>query len=105
MQRDFLIDHIRPREIHEPFAVPFRFCQEGGSFEAFPAEGGCEMKKGKARPWQKDPFQLKTERVQIWSPRGTMIGVRSLEQARRSVKEGLAFVICDQAIEYYEMDN
>ena len=51
------------------------------------------------QPWQVDPANVKTEKVQVWSPYGTMLTAQmSLENARNMVVEGRAFVISDQAV-------
>jgi len=49
--------------------------------------------------WQKDPNNLKTDtgKVQFWK-NGVMLGLLNLEEARRLVAEGKAFISTSQAI-------
>jgi len=46
---------------------------------------------------QRDPSRLITEQVQFWYS-GVMMGLLSLEEARKKVRRGEAFVITSQAI-------
>jgi len=62
------------------------------------------MKKGKERDWQKDAGNLKTDKIQLWSASGTMIGLRPRIDAEVMVKEGRAFVMCDQAIGLFDRE-
>ena len=57
------------------------------------------MKKQNLVPeaWQRDPEQLKTQRVQYWHL-GNMSSLMTLAGAKHSVQHGYAFVINDQAI-------
>jgi len=48
-------------------------------------------------PEQRDPSRLTTEQVQFWYS-GVMMGLLSLEEARKKVRRGEAFVITSQAI-------
>ena len=51
------------------------------------------------KEWQRNPYNLTTEKVQYWLNSGTMITAQmTLEKAREMVYEGRAFVISDQAI-------
>ncbi len=60
------------------------------------------MKTNEAKDWQKNPETLKTENVQYWLASGTMLGLRTLAEARESVRRGWAFVISSQAIGQYD---
>ena len=52
--------------------------------------------------WQKDPQNVKTSTVQLWSASGIMLTAQlPLEKAREMVTKGEAFVICDQAVGYF----
>lgn len=62
------------------------------------------MKKDNAKDWQKNPNSIETDRVQVWSASGSMIGIRSREEARELVSLEKAFVISDQAINFYEQE-
>jgi hypothetical protein len=48
--------------------------------------------------WQKDPNRLVTETVQYWVNGIMLTAMMSLEEARRLVREGKAYVISPRAI-------
>ncbi len=48
--------------------------------------------------WQLDPSRLTTSTVQYWSNGVMLTAQLSLEDARRLVRGGMAFVICNQAV-------
>ncbi len=48
--------------------------------------------------WQRDPSNITTPRVQVWSKSGTMRGVIASETATSLVNSGTHFVMCCQAI-------
>jgi len=54
--------------------------------------------------WQKDPNNLKTNKVQFWK-NGIMLGLLSLSEAKRLVREGKAFISTSQAIVYWEREE
>lgn len=59
-------------------------------------------RKWEPATWQKDPAVLKTDKVQVWTQSGTMLTAEMpLEEARRMVVEGKAYVITAQAIGRY----
>jgi len=51
--------------------------------------------------WQKDPNNLKSDKVQFWK-NGIMLKLLDLQEARRLVAEGKAFISTSQAIVYRE---
>jgi len=61
------------------------------------------MKRGQEKEWQRDPSNLDTSKVQVWSCTGILLTANtSLEDARTLVNQGRAFVMCDQAIGFFE---
>ena len=54
--------------------------------------------------WQFDPLRLKTDKVQFWQ-KGLMMGLVDLSVARELVAEKQAYVMCDQAIAFYNGGN
>jgi hypothetical protein len=56
------------------------------------------LEKFKPADWQRDPSNITTPNVQLWSQSGTMRGVISSETATKYVKNGTHFVMCCQAI-------
>ena len=73
-------------------------------FILYGKKGEKKMKKGKERDWQKDAGNLKTDKIQLWSASGTMIGLRPRIDAEVMVKEERAFVMCDQAIGLFDRE-
>jgi len=51
--------------------------------------------------WQKDPNNLKTTKVQFWK-NGVMLRLLDLQEAKRLVAEGRAFISTVQAIVHWE---
>jgi len=62
------------------------------------------MKRGQEHwRWQRRPNTLTTRNVQLWRATGLMLTARlTLEEARKMVQDGIAYVISDQAIGLYE---
>ena len=66
-------------------------------------EGGKEMKKGNEKTWQRNPDQINTDKVQVWSANGSMLTAQCTRlQARELVASGKAFVCTEQAISYFD---
>ena len=59
------------------------------------------MTRSKAQDWQKDPKSINSNRVQVWSDKGTMIGVKNKAWAVENITNKTVFVISDQAVGYY----
>lgn len=56
------------------------------------------LKEFKPADWQRDPSNLTTPKVQVWSKSGTMRGVIASETATQLVNNRTHFVMCSQAI-------
>jgi len=57
-----------------------------------------------AQDWQKDPRSLKTEKVQLWSPR-TMLTRITKREAIELIKNRRCYVISSQAIGFYDTEE
>jgi len=56
------------------------------------------MKAHDRKSYQSDPTELNTDRVQLWSAGGTMMGLIPLADAKKRVENGTAYVATSQAI-------
>jgi len=67
-------------------------------WRGFNQAGGDKMKTQSYQPSKRelDPSRLITARVQYW--RHGIVHIVTNEEAREAVREGRAFVVCDQAI-------
>jgi len=56
------------------------------------------------KDWQKDPQELVTPKIQFWG-KGVMRGLLPLDEAKKLVKAGIAFIITSQAIGFIDNDG